>query len=317
MARSYHEPQLLETTDLLTALKYSMNYEAELYMDGRMISCPLGWEHEYLAEIIEPLGIKTSYLNNRLHFEYKDVAKKSEKLYVQEYAYNHEGSFNVSISVHDYRQSNEDVEFDTMDEVRLYFERKYMDADKMYTSAYLDNSIYSATFFKDRGWFPNKYYIVGIFDSFVPPWLCIGEFDADAAVQKYIELQKEKLFEDQYDLIKVQAVSPSFVYGEDGLHQYAKENPYTKEIRKPFVPYIQAYGNEKPENGVMENLSPTDIIKRFERIEELADVLVMCGDLELLGFADNITQASFTYLKELSAIDLLHIWVIVHEVNAA
>lgn len=229
MQRAYDSKKTLEQTDIISALKYSMNYEADLYMDGKLISSPLGWDHDYLAEVLKPLGVIQSYKNNSLHWRYADESKNINKLYCNSYEYMWEGELQVQVNVHDYPESKGDIVFDTEDEIKEYAVNNFgQKVEKINIHYYLNNELWSLNWEKDKGWLvETTYYIVGILDTFVPPWLCIYADNEKQAIEKYIEKYKHRLFDDEKHLVKAHGTSKVFIYGD--LYEYVKSIDTDKE----------------------------------------------------------------------------------------
>lgn len=123
MQKAYEGMERIDTEDLLTALKYALNYEADLYMDGKLICSPLGLSWEENLSILKKYGI-VSVGNKRYRFAYADESKNVNKIFasINEYIWNNEKC--VDVRLNDYRQRKEDIEFSTKKELLEYLKQE-------------------------------------------------------------------------------------------------------------------------------------------------------------------------------------------------
>ena len=219
MNRAYGGRQKLDTSDLITAIKHASNYEADLYKGNSLIMSPLGLEHEDNAKKLAKLGVVQYYKNKRLAWKYEDETKNIEKLYFSPYEYTNDGGTKVSISVHDYRNYKSDIEFNTLEEVQNYAADKYGEVVEEFSiSCFLDNELYDLKHVRGKGWMKDRmYYIIGIdsTDHIISPpqLLCVFGDNKEKAMEKYLEIKGNRLFQDEKESLKVFGTSRDFVSG--------------------------------------------------------------------------------------------------------
>lgn len=232
MQKYWEAEEKLYTDDLITAIKYASNYEADLYMDGRLIMSPLGWEHDYTKEVLAKHGVIQYYQNRRLQWKYADESKNKNLLYAHYHFYIYEGKNLASVTIHDYRQSKADVEFKSIEDFKVETELLYgEESDEIRVSCFLENELWDLLYVKGTGWLNERmYYIVGVQDDEMPSpprLLCVHGNNKELAIETYKEKYSEKLFDDELDKIKVFGTSRSFV-GGDLLGYLSKENEYAR-----------------------------------------------------------------------------------------
>lgn len=228
MVKAYEGSTRLETTNLIHAIKHVSNYEADLYIDGKLVMSCLGLDHEDNKKLLEKYGVVQFSKNKRLAWKYADESLNEDKIYAESYKYSWDGEPKVQVTLRDYRVSKEDGEFDTLEKVKAWITNEWgSTVTEINVTCFLENEHWSIKYTLANGWLEEPYFVVGIFDSFVPPWLCIHADSEDEAIQKYIEKNKNKLFEDEYPRIKVHGRSRTFIEGS--LEDWAQQN-LSKEI---------------------------------------------------------------------------------------
>lgn len=129
MGRSYHSPHMLDTQDLLTAVKTVCNYEGDLYVDNRLVMSCLGLSRSENTRRLLKYGI-TSYVNQRSQcwtYRYTDPSKNIVKYYVNYFHYQREGKSKIDFTIKEYPESEEDHISDSLASV-MEFVRNTIDA---------------------------------------------------------------------------------------------------------------------------------------------------------------------------------------------
>jgi hypothetical protein len=117
---------LPEGTDLLTAVKNSMNYEADLYVNGYLLSSWMGLPMEENIENLAKEGITTYVQNGRYQFKYTDESKNVTKYYVETLEYQWEGTDKVQFNIGEYRSNKEELEFNDIESIKTFIEKEYL-----------------------------------------------------------------------------------------------------------------------------------------------------------------------------------------------
>lgn len=156
--QKYHEGyEKLFHTNILHAIKYAGNYEADLYLDGKLIMSPLGLNHDDNAELLEKHGLVRYYKDGRLKWKHADESKNIEKLYMNTHFYKWEGEKRVQINVKDYPVYKDDYVLDTHDEVKEFAEKEVIDKVKrVVVSCYIKGAVSSYYWTKEKGWHDEK-----------------------------------------------------------------------------------------------------------------------------------------------------------------
>lgn len=112
MKRAYEAAVRLQTDDLLTAVKISLNQEADLYHNGSLIASWLGLPMECNIERLEKLGL-TAYIAayNSYRFKYTDESRNESCYYMRKCPYVWGGVEALECVIHDYQDSPECVKF--------------------------------------------------------------------------------------------------------------------------------------------------------------------------------------------------------------
>ncbi|MFD1675647.1 hypothetical protein [Alicyclobacillus fodiniaquatilis] len=126
MDRYYEGISSINTDDILTAVKTSMNYEADLYADGKLVTSWMGFTMEENAKRLRAYGITVYVHKDRYCFKYTDESKNIKSFYTDAFEYTWDGAKCVDIKIHDYRANKTDIEFTSLDEVIAFVKEKYM-----------------------------------------------------------------------------------------------------------------------------------------------------------------------------------------------
>ena len=102
MVRSYEGSKEINTKDLLTAIKYASNYEADLYYNGCLVISCLGLSMDDNIEKLKKFGIETFVENGCYNYRYQDKSKNNTQIYATFYAYNWKGTNKLDVKLNDY-----------------------------------------------------------------------------------------------------------------------------------------------------------------------------------------------------------------------
>lgn len=227
MYKYYEGKEIIDTDDLITAIKTASNYEADLYKNGRLIMSCLGLSHEDNAENLTKLGVIQYYKNGYLAWKYEDESKNIMKFFVSTHLYNYEGKQKVNVMIYDYRHYRDDIEFNTLEEAKNYLASEFGEVVEEFTAnCLLDNENYDLKYVQGQGWLEDRmYYIIGVDSSnpmFSPPQLlCVQGDDQEKAIARYINIKHRTLLESEKKFIKVFGTSRSYVSGK--LEEYLKK----------------------------------------------------------------------------------------------
>lgn len=125
IARSYSRPVAIEAEDLLTAVKYAANYEADLYEGNYLIFSPLGFSQEENEKRLLECGITTYVTNNRLCYKYTDESKNTKKYFAVFSEYEWDEKPHLQVHIHDYKSSKDEVMFESIEAVYQEIKEKY------------------------------------------------------------------------------------------------------------------------------------------------------------------------------------------------
>lgn len=117
MAAAYESIRDIDTDDLLSAVKIASNYEADLYVDGKLIMSPLGLEREDNTQRLEQYGITTYITNHRYNYRYTDESKNTTVHYAEFCRYWWDNEPCVDVRIHDYKAESNAQRFDTIDDI--------------------------------------------------------------------------------------------------------------------------------------------------------------------------------------------------------
>ncbi|WP_246062089.1 hypothetical protein [Paenibacillus oralis] len=116
MVRSYESPRVLDTQDLLTAVKTVCNYEGDLYDGNRLVMSCLGLSRTENTRRLLEYGI-TSYVNQRnqcWNYRYSDPSKNLGNYYVSAYHYPWGDEHKIDFTIKEYRESEKDHMFTSL-----------------------------------------------------------------------------------------------------------------------------------------------------------------------------------------------------------
>jgi hypothetical protein len=143
MYRSYEEKKKLNTKDLLTAIKYTCNYEGDLYYNNSLVISCLGLSREENTKNLIKYGIETFVKNGYYNYKYKDKSKNSNKIYASFYAYNWDGVNKLDVKIHDYILDDEKHrKYNSIDEAIKDIKIKditIFGADNIHITSFLNN----------------------------------------------------------------------------------------------------------------------------------------------------------------------------------
>lgn len=127
MCRGLEGTRKLKTDDLLTAVKETLNYDADLYINGTLVFSTMSLNMEDNIKTLSEYGISHYLDNDRLCFKYTDETKNIKRYYV-EFA---QHSFwkpvpCLDVRIHDYRSNDTDREFETLKQVFDTIKSEYM-----------------------------------------------------------------------------------------------------------------------------------------------------------------------------------------------
>jgi len=142
MQRSYEGFSDIPTDDLLTAVKYSINYEADLYIEGKLLVSWLGFEMEYNIECLEKQGITTYIKDHTYKFKYTNESKTKTTVWVDFMHYFWGGEPKIDVRIFDYQDCPNAKEFNSLDEVIEIVKRVWipkLPIDSIHIRDYSDN----------------------------------------------------------------------------------------------------------------------------------------------------------------------------------
>jgi len=119
MHRSYERPVTLQTNDLLTAVKQSISYEADLYVDNRLLVSWSGLNPEVNHERLLEVGIQPYLVNGSWKFKYIDETKNVKTYFVHAFIYPFQGVLKAQINVQDYSEDPTYKSYSSLDEALL------------------------------------------------------------------------------------------------------------------------------------------------------------------------------------------------------
>lgn len=116
MKKYWENKEEINTTDLLTAIKYGANYEANVYIDDKCIFSPLGSELEDNKKSLEEYGITLKRCGKQNKWMYMDETKNKGIYYTKIYLYKQD---EIEVNISDYATDDfNGYKFNNMDEVR-------------------------------------------------------------------------------------------------------------------------------------------------------------------------------------------------------
>ncbi|WP_145949641.1 hypothetical protein [Paenibacillus sp. Y412MC10] len=149
MARSYERGTVLDTKDLLTAVKTICNYEGDLYSGGTLIMSCLGLSRNENTRRLLEYGI-TSFVNQRSkcwNYRYTDPEKNVPTYFVNSYHYNWEGTPKIEFTIKEYREYPTEVMFDSLASVMAFVRETVAASPDQITN--LDEDIHVRLFGED------------------------------------------------------------------------------------------------------------------------------------------------------------------------
>ena len=126
MARAYEGRREIPTKDLVSAVKHSLNLEADLYQDGELVVSWLGLSMKENIDRLCEKGISTFVVNNRYGFKYIDKSMNKTLYYVVFYlSKRQDGTNQLDVQIHDYHSSTNEKLFRSFSEIFSYIKAEY------------------------------------------------------------------------------------------------------------------------------------------------------------------------------------------------
>lgn len=121
------QKRLYFINDDLEAVKYAQNYEADLYINNKLVFSPLGLEREDNTMLLEKIGIETYIVNGQYHYRYQDPAKRKDTLYATFFVSNQYDKKHLEVQLYDYKKQSNIHKFNSFKELLKEIENKYID----------------------------------------------------------------------------------------------------------------------------------------------------------------------------------------------
>lgn len=128
MEISYEGVKKINTDNMLTALKTAMNYEADLYYNGRLIYSSMGLTDDENREILKKYGIVRKDHPTQICWKYEDESRNITKVYIDTILFNSknniEGNY-MQINIGDYREYKDSIELNSIAELKKYIDSNF------------------------------------------------------------------------------------------------------------------------------------------------------------------------------------------------
>ncbi|OHX42893.1 hypothetical protein [Cytobacillus oceanisediminis] len=137
IAPAYQGRKEISAEDLLTAVHISLNQEADLFEDGKLICSWLGLPMDQNIENLHRKGITTYVQSHQYSFKWTDENKNSNKIFAMFLSHVWEGEDMLQVNVHHYRASINEREFNNLDELHQFLFRNYPDIMPSFISVWV------------------------------------------------------------------------------------------------------------------------------------------------------------------------------------
>lgn len=137
IAPAYQGRKEISAEDLLTAVHISLNQEADLFEDGKLICSWLGLPMDQNIENLHHKGITTYVQNHQYCFKWTDESKNTNKIFAAFLPHVWEGEDMLQVNVHHYRASINEREFNNVDDLHQFIFENYPEIEPSFMSVWV------------------------------------------------------------------------------------------------------------------------------------------------------------------------------------